>query len=63
MRDFDSTLVVPSDVGCTGLAIETRKVVAWNSGNPLEKYFRSEVDNCDGLAKVDSMMISSVWDQ
>jgi len=62
IRDFDSVVILPMNIGCTGRAIKHNKVIYFNKGEQETSNYQGEVDNCVSSSKVDSFMVSAIRD-
>ena len=52
----------PTDIGCTGQAIQEKRLVYFNTGDPKPIY-SGDIDNCNSLSRVDSMLIGPIFDK
>jgi hypothetical protein len=52
----------PTDVGCTGQAINEKRLVFFNAGDTRDRYV-GEIDNCNNLNKVESMLVGPIFDK
>lgn len=61
VKDFESLVYFPINIGCTGQAIYSKKVVYFNK-EKREYSFSTEIDNQIGVPYVDSLMIGPLYD-
>lgn len=59
-KEFDNVVTFPLNLGCTGQAITTQKSVFFNPPEKSKKY-ESDIDNCIGVATVDSLLVSPIF--
>lgn len=52
----------PKNIGCTGVSIEKKKIVYFNEGEHMSTY-AAEIDNCHNLSKVESLIVSPIFDK
>ena len=62
LREYDSIVTFPLNIGLTGVCIETNKTIFFNEGTRMGQ-FQNEIDNCAGQNHVESLMISPIRSQ
>lgn len=61
VKDYESLVFYPKNIGCTGNAIAKKKVVYFNKSQ-RDLFFSGEIDNSVGVQYVDSLMIGAMYD-
>lgn len=59
IKEFDSVVMFPVNIGITAVAIDTDKTIYFNEGHKMPQ-FLNEVDNCNGALFVDSLIVAPI---